>query len=71
MRILVKFPRFINGKLYSVGQHSLPDGLADHWFVRGLAKDGDIKFLEEPKTEKAISEKPEEEASLPQKKRKG
>lgn len=48
MKIQLKHPRSIDGKLFAPGVHDMPDALADHWFLKALMKDGDAVLIGAP-----------------------
>lgn len=49
MKLRLKYPRIIDGKHLRPGIHEVSDHLENHWFVKGLLKNGDAVLLEVPK----------------------
>jgi hypothetical protein len=68
MQIEVKYPRIVAGKLLAKGFHKIDDKHADHWFVKGLIKCGDIVVLDQPKVEAPAVEAEKKPAPQSQKK---
>lgn len=42
MKAHFKYPRTVDGKHYAKGEHTLPDAMADHWFLKGLIESKDV-----------------------------
>ena len=64
MKVRLKRPVKLEGKLYTLGVHDIPDGVADHWFFKALVKSHDALVLEEPAPTPApaVIEEPKPEA---------
>jgi hypothetical protein len=62
MKVNFKYPRMIDGHLYTPGLHEVPDSKATHWFLAATIRDGHATVVDEAKESKLKSEAP-----LPQK----